>query len=141
MVISDGPKPEYAEGNDPASHPPTPVQENPGDNTTTGSPNDGSGTTDDSSDETHAFNRIITIKQDGLGTRQVRVEFEDAQGPHDPILDEPHGEGDKIPVKFEYQGKKITLRVFYDNVVKLELKGFDPQKQRKKQIQGSGGNG
>ena len=103
--------------------------------------NNGNNNNERSSEEIHTLNRTITINKDGLGNRQVRVEYLDADGEHSPVIDEIHGEGDKVPVRFEYHGKTITLRVYYDDVLKLELKDFDPQKQKRKRISGSGGNG
>ena len=64
--------------------------------------------------------------------RQVRVEFTDARGSQIPV-DEPHNEGDSIPIQFEYYGKTVTLIVYYDGVEKKKFT-FDPKKNRRSQI-------
>ena len=83
--------------------------------------------------ETRSFRRNISIPPDGMGLRQVRVEYRDAQGRHAAVIDEPHDEGDRIPISFEYVGKNITLEVYYDER-KVFDKTFDPQATRNEKI-------
>ncbi|MCS6776468.1 MAG: protein kinase [Chloroherpetonaceae bacterium] len=130
LVISDGPKLEYA--------PPVEAASGGAAGTEFG-PDESSGMTEDpavkSADqmEPRAFRRTITIPMDGLGLRQVRVEYRDAQGRHPPVIDEPHEEGDRIPVSFDYVGKNITLEVYYDDRKVFE-RTFDPQATRRQAI-------
>jgi len=70
-------------------------------------------------DEQHEFTRNIDIPKDGKGRRQVKIEMIDqnVENSHlDPIVivDEMHDEGDRIPVNFQYHGKYITLRIYFD---------------------------
>ena len=47
----------------------------------------------------------------------------------DPVVirDEMHDEGDKIPIDFQYHGKYITLRIYYNgNTTPAWSKRFDP---------------
>ena len=81
----------------------------------------------------HTFSRYISILKDGKGRRQVRVEYTDSEGTHPPVIDEGHDEGDKILIKFDYTGKTITLRVFYDNRIKLE-RTIDPEATKRSTI-------
>ena len=81
----------------------------------------------------HQYDRSVTLAKDGLGSRRVRVEYKDAQGEHPPVVDETHNEGDVIPVKFDYFGKTITLRIYYNNKLVKELT-FDPQATKKKAL-------
>ncbi len=148
LVISDGPKPEYASsdnGGNSGDLPPT--DPNAADNTSNG---DNSAATDAGSVDANSanpvdtpapepdrtFDRSIDIPRDGMGVRQVKIVYKDAQGWHDqvPVIDEPHNEGERIPISFSYQGRKITLRIYYNNVMKWE-KRFDPQKTLKERVQ------
>lgn len=70
--------------------------------------------------ETHTFNQSLTITNDHLGARQVRVEYSDAEGAHSPFIDEIHNEGDSIPLKIEFKGKKMRFAVYYDDRKKSE---------------------
>ena len=85
------------------------------------------------------FDRSITINPDGLGSRRVRVEYVDADGEHTPVIDEPHNEGDKVPLRFEYRGKKIKLRAFYDDEKKWEIPDLDPEATKHQKIENPGG--
>jgi serine/threonine-protein kinase len=76
----------------------------------------------------HTFHRTITIpSNDNIGVRTVRIQYRDAEGWHDPVVDEPHDGGDKIHLNFEYYGKYVTLRIFYDDKFQSDIR-VDPQK-------------
>ena len=114
LVISDGPtveagqEPIPAPTPDPAAAPSATVPE-------TG-PNPGP-----APDETpHDFNRRILIQKDGLGTRLVRIEYDDTVGTHVPIS-ENHAEGDHIAVQFTYYGKSAKMRIYYNDELKKSL--------------------
>ena len=77
----------------------------------------------------HDFNRHIVIQKDGLGTRTVRIEYDDTLGTKIAI-DEPHAESDRIPVQFTYYGKSIKLRIYYNDALKKSL-SFDPQSSQR----------
>jgi hypothetical protein len=131
MVISDGPKPE-----DDAPAPPV----LPGDDASSGAAgNDAPSTAGDNTNAdpeatlAHTYDRSVTLVKDGQGARRVRVEYKDAQGEHPPVVDETHNEGDTIPLKFDYYGKKITLRIYYDEKLVKEL-SFDPQATKKRAL-------
>jgi serine/threonine-protein kinase len=79
--------------------------------------------------ELKEFNRAVSIGADGLGMRSVRVEFEDALGTH-TVVDESHDEGDRIQISFTYTGKKIKLRIYYNERLAKEFPAFDPQKTK-----------
>ncbi|MCX6382852.1 MAG: protein kinase [Armatimonadetes bacterium] len=81
----------------------------------------------DGSSEVHEFNRVIRIGKDGLGRRHVRIEYEDYLGLHTAI-EEEHEENEPVQLSFSYVGKKIKLRIFYNDKVAKELT-IDPQKQ------------
>ncbi len=124
LVISDGPKPEENIPTDPS----------PPDSGTSGAePTPSTNTTETNAEDTqsHTYDRGITLVKDGVGSRRVRVEYKDAQGDHPPVVDEMHNEGDVIPVKFDYFGKTITLRIYYDDKLVKQLT-FDPQATKKK---------
>jgi beta-lactam-binding protein with PASTA domain len=137
MVISDGPKPDEnapvdpipPEG-DPANTPSNPP---PGTPSTSGATPDSSGDTEAEAHQSHQYDRSVTLVKDGQGSRRVRVEYKDAQGEHPAVVDEMHNEGDVIPVKFDYFGKTITLRIYYDNKLVKEL-AFDPLATQKKAL-------
>lgn len=133
LLVSDGPKPDYSDatglGSDdsaPATDTTEPVAPTPG-------------PVEKTDQATHVFNRSVTIKHDGLGTRQVRIEYVDADGEHTPVIDEPHKEGDKVPLQFEYRGKKITLRAFYNDEKKWEIPDLDPEATKHQRIDNPGG--
>ena len=132
MVISDGPKPDENASGDPV--PPD------GDPSNTGtSPSNGTTSTGSSADSgaeanlSHTYDRSITLLKDGHGARRVRVEYTDTQGDHPPVVDEMHNEGDVIPLKFDYFGKTIILRIYYDDKLVKELP-FDPQSTRRRAL-------
>ena len=75
----------------------------------------------------HTFHRSITIPVDNQGPREVRITFRDAQGWHPAVVDEPHAGGDKIYLNFDYYGRYVTLRVFYDDQFKNDIH-LDPQR-------------
>lgn len=110
LVVSSGPK--YA---------PPPPQNDSGDSNRDRT----SGVAGDN--EIHDFNRTLKIDKDGLGRRRVKVEWEDALGLHTAI-DEEHDEDERVQMSFSYVGKKIKLRVFYNDRAVKEI-SIDPQKQ------------
>ena len=160
LVISDGPRPDYVsppDSNSDNSNPPsvapsanggdtgTPAGDNgaaPNSGGAAGAdngappatpPGDGTNTPPPADTQPHSFTRNITLLKDGLGRRQVRVEYKDVQGEHPPVVNELHGEGDSIPVKFDYVGKQITLRIYYNDRLVKELT-LDPVATRKKTL-------
>jgi serine/threonine protein kinase len=132
LLVSDGPKPDYSDSTGLNSDGTTPARP---DTQTSPAPVQ----SDASDQETHVFERSVTIQPDGLGTRQVRIEYVDADGEHTPVIDEPHKEGDKVPLHFEYRGKKITLRAFYNDEQKWELPNLDPEATKHQRIVNPGG--
>jgi serine/threonine protein kinase/beta-lactam-binding protein with PASTA domain len=134
MVISDGPKPDENAPVDPILPNGDTPPNDPGNSPS--SSGDTSGTTTDAgadASQSHMYDRSVTLVKDGQGSRRVRVEYKDAQGEHPPVVDETHNEGDVIPVKFDYFGKTITLRIYYENKMVKELT-FDPQATRKRTL-------
>lgn len=127
LTVSDGPKMEYADPNE---------ETNRDNNLTTDSapvdPDNAVNEHGRADDGPKTCRRSLTIPRDRLGVRQVRVEFTDARGSQIPV-DEPHGEGDSIPIQFEYYGKTVTLVVYYDGEEKKRFT-FDPQQSRRRQI-------
>ncbi len=121
LVISDGPA---VEAGQPLPPPPDRTVNPPADLPATG-PNPGP-----APDEApHDFNRHIVIQKDGLGNRTVRIEYDDSLGTK-VAIDEPHAEGDRIPVQFTYYGKSIKLRIYYNDELKKSL-NFDPQSSQR----------
>ncbi len=119
IVLSTGPKevpppPTPTEGGESANKPPT-----EGGNVAGGA---------DGNSEVNEFSRTIRIGQDGLGKRQVRIDYEDFLGLHTAI-DEEHDEGDPVQVSFSYVGKKIKLRILYNDRLAKEIT-IDPKKQQ-----------
>ncbi len=131
LTVSDGPKMEYADPNEEAN-----AATNRDDNFTTDSasidPDNAVNEHGRADDGPKTCRRSLTIPRDRLGIRQVRVEFTDARGSQIPV-DEPHGEGDSIPIQFEYWGKTVTLVVYYDGEEKKRFT-FNPQKDRRRKI-------
>ncbi len=151
LVVSDGPKPDYAsvDTNEPQNAAPSGT-DNSGsgsgsaDNggTDTGTQNDAAtmpptgdqNSTADNNSQTqpeqppHTFDRTIHIANDGEGIRQVRIDYRDSQGWHTAI-DELHNAGERFPLMFDYYGKYITMRIYYDGKLKKEFT-FDPQDKR-----------
>jgi hypothetical protein len=58
------------------------------------------------------YNLTVRVKRDNRGTRRVRIEYDDARGPH-LAVDEIHNEGDEISQKVEVYGRQIVVRVYY----------------------------
>lgn len=58
----------------------------------------------------------IPIREDGKGTRRVRVEYEDAHGVSTAV-DEDHSVGDSIVQRVDVYGPQLTVRVYYDDVL------------------------
>lgn len=128
FVVSDGPKIESADpnpgmDNENETSPPGTAPVNPDTaRNEHGNPDDGPKT----------CRKSLKIPRDGRGVRQVRVEFTDARGSQIPI-DEPHDEGDSIPIQFDYYGKTVTLVVFYDGDETKRFT-FDPQISRRRSL-------
>lgn len=139
LTVSNGPNPNETPKQNPdnndANNDNEPANNTQDDNTDTehNNPDNPQNNPDNADTQTHTFSRVISINHDGKGRRQVRVEYKDLQGEHPAVIDEPHDEGDQIQVKFDYVGKMITLRVFYDDHIKME-KTFDPEATRKTTI-------
>ena len=130
LIVSDGPKPDYSDAVGPGGDAANPV---PATNPTPVPPSD------PADQQTHTFERPVTIKPDGMGARQVRVEYVDADGEHTPVIDEPHNEDDRVPLRLEYRGKKITLRAFYNDEKKWEMPNLDPEATKHQRIENPGG--
>ncbi len=116
VVISSGPK-------EAPIPPPTTDTTNRGANGDNGDKTNGA----DEKNEVHDFNRVIRIGRDGMGRRRVRIEFEDVLGLHTAI-EEEHEENEPVQLSFSYVGKKIKLRILYNERVAKEVT-IDPQKQ------------
>ena len=125
LVVSDGP--EVAAGQEAPLTPVTPDPAPPAPPATI--PETGPNPGPPPSEAPHDFNRHIVIQRDGLGTRTVRIEYDDSIGTK-VTIDEPHAEGDRIPVQFTYYGKTIKLRIYYNDELKKSL-NFDPQSSRR----------
>jgi serine/threonine protein kinase len=109
LVVSDGPK--ITEH--PAEVPPSeaiPSPEEPGLRT----PPDGSSLVgpEEADMQPRLYNLTVRVKRDNRGTRRVRIEYDDARGPH-LAVDEIHNEGDEISQKVEVYGRQIVVRVYY----------------------------
>lgn len=130
LVISDGPKMEYAPETDAFPAPDTETEIGPDDSA---EPTTADTEQNPPPDEMRAFRRTISIPSDGRGLRQVRVEYRDNRGSHAAVIEEAHDEGDKIPIAFDYYGKNITLMIFYDEE-KVFSRTFDPQATRNERI-------
>ena len=70
-------------------------------------------------EETHTYTGRLVVRPDNLGSRQVRIEYADAIGDH-TVVDETYKEGDTIPLSFTYFGRKIKIRVYYNNALQQE---------------------
>lgn len=125
LVISDGPKPDE---NVPSEPDPNESGASAGNDSPSTAVENGA-----EADQTHSYDRSITLVKDGQGSRRVRVEYKDSQGEHPPVVDEMHNEGDVIPLKFDYFGKKISLRIYYDDKLVKEV-SFDPQATRRRAL-------
>lgn len=122
LVVSEGPKPAYAVDND-SSGSSEPVE-----------------IPDTSSIEPKNFERVISIQNDGKKVRQVRVEYTDLDGTHEPVINEPLKEGDRKVIRFEYRGKTISLRIYYNDELVYENKNLDPVATKDQRINASGGS-
>ncbi len=58
------------------------------------------------------FTLTTKVDRDGLGPRQVRFEYEDAEGTH-VAVSEMHDEGETITARVSVVGKKIIARTYY----------------------------
>ncbi len=77
---------------------------------------------------THTFNFPITLRKtttSGSGPWDVRITYTDSTGEHE-VMDAQQSDGDKVPVSFQYVGKTIRLKIYY-NGVKVYDKTLDPQ--------------
>ena len=115
LVVSDGPVVEAGQDT-----PPAPMTPDPAPTPQATVPDSGPNPGPSPDDAPHEFNRFIMIQNDHRGTRSVRIEYDDTIGTHKPI-DEPHAEGDRIPVQFTYYGKSIKMRIFYNDEIKRTL--------------------
>ncbi len=109
LIISDGPKPQPEQPAPAQTENPTPSPE------TSSQPNQTEPNPDTSNPDNlqpRPFNLTVKIKPDGRGTRQVRIEYDDAQGTHTPVA-EDHGEGDTVSRTVDVYGDQLTVRVYY----------------------------
>ncbi len=134
LLVSDGPKPDYSDATGLTSD-----ESSVGTAGASERPQTSNSHPDVADLQTHTFDRSVTIKNDGLGSRQVRIEYVDADGEHTPVIDEPHKDGDRVPLHFEYRGKKITLRAFYNDEKKWEIPDLDPEATKHQRIDNPGG--
>lgn len=78
----------------------------------------GSGASTESGSESayaeHEWNIRHTVRRDGKGPRQVRIEYEDTLGTA-TVFDEVRNEGDTIEVQVRAQGPSIVVRVYYSD--------------------------
>src|SRR5207237_8540327 len=92
LIISDGPKPQpeqpAPQATENGTQPPgNSAEANPA------APNPDETSPEDL--QARPYNLTVNIKPDGRGSRQVRIEYDDAQGTHTPVM-EDHNEGDKV---------------------------------------------
>ena len=125
LQVSDGPKVDSVEA-PPADSQPAP---DTGSNPPVTVPENGANPGPTADDAPHEFDRRIAIQKDGLGTRTVRIEYDDSIGTHVPI-NEPHNEGDHIAVLFTYYGRSIKMRIYYNDIVKKAFT-FNPETSKK----------
>lgn len=69
---------------------------------------------DRSPDAEHEWSIAHTVRRDGLGARQVRVEYEDSQGTG-TVFDDVRDEGDVVELQVRAQGPTLIVRVYYDD--------------------------
>ncbi len=65
-------------------------------------------------DAEHTWNITHHVRRDGLGPRQVRIEYEDSQGTS-TAFDEVRSEGDTISVEVTGRGPTLIVRVYYSD--------------------------
>jgi serine/threonine-protein kinase len=78
---------------------------------------DGSGSSSNATqdvDAEHTWNITHRVRRDGLGDRQVRIEYEDTQGSA-TAFDESRPEGDTIRVQVNGRGPTLIVRVYYSD--------------------------
>ena len=112
LVISDGPEV------DAALEPTPPPAPDPGTNPPVNTPDNGPNPGPSADEAPHDFNRHILIQKDGLGTRFVRIEYDDSIGTHTVPTSASYAEGDRIPLQFTYYGKSAKLRIYYNDDLK-----------------------
>jgi serine/threonine-protein kinase len=66
----------------------------------------------ESADAEHVWDITHRVRRDGKGSRQVRIEYEDALGTS-TVFDDVRNEGDEIKLNVRAQGPTITVRVYY----------------------------
>jgi beta-lactam-binding protein with PASTA domain len=115
LVISDGPDPNQPppEEQTPTTQPTTPVE--PGEGATIeggAKPPPAGEITNDLISRT--VNMAKKVPRDHKGPRRVRIEFEDADGKHTAV-DEIHDEGDEIKARVTVIGRKLVVRVYYND--------------------------
>ncbi len=79
-------------------------------------------------EETYDYVGKLLVRPDGQGPRTVRVDYDDAVGPHTPVQ-EVYQENDTIPLRFTYFGRKIKIRVYYNDALQQELTYTKPRKK------------
>ena len=116
IVLSDGSEIKTTEVTTPEPNPDTSILGSPPSNPDSSKPTVES----TSSEETHTYSGRVVVRPDKHGSRQVRVEYTDSIGDH-TVIDESYNENDKIPISFTYFGRKIKVRIYYDNVLQQEF--------------------
>ena len=116
LMISDGP--------DPNKESPEPPAQTDNTDTGAGTANQGGATPDGITNPTPGDEdndqkpRVITlskpIARDGKGARRVKIEYDDAVGTKTAV-DEMHNEGDTVSAKVTVIGRKVTVRVYYND--------------------------
>ena len=158
VVVSDGPKPDYGDSNSNDSN--TPPDANSGndsgasgdngDNSANASGNDIAPGPGDSGAASaarnvpdasgnlpgmHTLDRALRVPRDGKGRRVVRVEVTDSGGFPITVVDgETRDEGERVPLHFDYQGKTVTIKVYYNDKLSSTFH-FDPEATKGKNIQ------
>ncbi len=65
-------------------------------------------------DAEHTWTITHHVRRDGLGPRQVRIEYEDSQG-SSTAFDEVRSEGDTVRVEVNGRGPTLIVRVYYSD--------------------------
>lgn len=82
---------------------------------TTGDSSDrSSGSNTDEADVEHVWNITHTVRRDGRGARQVRIEYEDSLGAS-TAFDEVRSEGDVVKVRITARGPSLIVRTYYND--------------------------
>jgi eukaryotic-like serine/threonine-protein kinase len=116
LVISEGPDPnqDLIGGDDvPGGSTPPPTVNPSGGPTIDRGPDPGTGSIENDLTP-RTVNMTKKIPRDGKGRRNVRIDYEDAAGTHTAV-DEEHDEGDLVKAHVTVIGRKMTVRVYYDD--------------------------